>query len=217
MNDSMNGNLIKTVIAASSGTNIDELKNFSTQLYQFYFDRKESTREAIEKSVAWIPPPLRGIFKPKLARANEKEQLTDLRAIAEQERQLLALFFGTELQYAKLSSEKLIASKLMTYDTELQGLGAEHKARLTAFCSQKREEIEAVLERAINDHSQRQVRLMCLADQFSNDEDYQHQLIAHIRFLSKSFMDTQVNLLSQFYETLNFKLQSIPADYSSRS
>jgi hypothetical protein len=209
----MDGNLLKTVVAASSG-NIDELKNFSTQLYKYYFDRKEATREAIEKSVAWIPPPLRGLFKPKLARAHEHEQVTDLKAIAEHERQLLSLYFGTMIQYTKLSAEKLVAAKAMIYTTELKILGEGLSARLTAYCSSKMEEILAVYETAIHNHSQRRARMMIEAEQSRNDEEYYTQLTSHISFLSQSFFATQTKLLEQFEETLNMRLESISNDHA---
>jgi hypothetical protein len=206
-----NNDLIKSVIAASSG-NTDELQNFSQKLYQFYFDRKESTRKALEKNREWIPPALRGVFKSQLEKANEREQLTDLQTIAEQERQLLAIFFGTMIQYTKLSSEKLITSKNMIYNNELKELGQALNKKLTAFCSKKLSEIEAAFEGAIAEHSQRRARLLTIAEQYRNDKAYYNLLTEHIGSLSKTFLSTQTKLLTQFSETLNLELQSSPVN-----
>jgi hypothetical protein len=202
-----NGDLIKSVIAVSSGNTV-ELQNFSKDLYQFYFDRKESTRNAIEKNMEWIPSSLRGVFKTKLAKANEREQLTDLQAIAEQERHLLAIFFGTMIQYTKLSAEKLIVSKNMIYNNELKELGQSLNKKFIASCSKRLSEITTIIEGAIVDHSQKQARLLLMAEQYRNNKAYYDQLKEHIDALSKTFFSLQNKLLTMFQETLDLELQS---------
>jgi hypothetical protein len=202
--------LIKNVSKAPA--NLEELQAQSDLMRQYILERNESTRECIETSMKWLPPPLRGLFKPKLVREEEKNQLVNMRLSFSNDRQLFEAYCGLRLRYTQLWAEKFIHGKEMILNNELSSLDEELTARLTAYCTQKLQEIEESFEHAIYSHTERRNRLMAKALQVKEDDSYYHQLIDHIGRISTSFFTTQEALLEQFISSLHhIKHQSIDA------